>query len=133
VQQGSVRVAGRAILGGDLAIRTRLDPICVKRRELQVMPAGITGSISKPPARKDKKGIPLVCLHTAGADGRQCLGLLNAASVADRFRVIAFDLLCHGTSSAPKGWQDEDYRLTRMPSPASSWRSSPRSASNGRA
>ncbi|HEX3883988.1 MAG TPA: alpha/beta hydrolase [Stellaceae bacterium] len=57
-------------------------------------------------------GIPLVCLHTAGADGRQYRGLMNAASVTDRFRVIAFDLPWHGKSSPPEGWQDEEYRLT---------------------
>ncbi len=57
-------------------------------------------------------GIPLVCLHTAGADGRQYRGLMNAASVTDRFRVIAFDLPWHGKSSPPSGWHDEEYRLT---------------------
>jgi pimeloyl-ACP methyl ester carboxylesterase len=57
-------------------------------------------------------GIPLVCLHTAGADGRQYRGLLNAAAVTGRFRVIAFDLPWHGKSSPPAGWQDEEYRLT---------------------
>src|SRR5436305_9270603 len=59
-----------------------------------------------------KGGIPLVCLHTAGADGRQYRGLMNAASVTDLFQVIAFDLPWHGKSSPPEGWQDEEYRLT---------------------
>ena len=59
-----------------------------------------------------KGGIPLVCLHTAGSDTRQYRGLLNAASVTDRFQVIAFDLPFHGKSSPPAGWQDEEYRLT---------------------
>jgi pimeloyl-ACP methyl ester carboxylesterase len=57
-------------------------------------------------------GIPLLCLHTAGADTRQYRGLFNAAAVTDRFRVIAFDLPFHGKSSPPAGWQDEEYRLT---------------------
>jgi pimeloyl-ACP methyl ester carboxylesterase len=57
-------------------------------------------------------GIPLVCLHTAGADGRQYRGLLNAPGVTDRFQVIAFDMPWHGKSSPPEGWQDEEYRLT---------------------
>jgi pimeloyl-ACP methyl ester carboxylesterase len=59
-----------------------------------------------------KEGIPLICLHTAGADGRQYRGLMNAASVTDRFRVIAFDMPWHGKSSPPEGWQDEEYRLS---------------------
>jgi pimeloyl-ACP methyl ester carboxylesterase len=58
------------------------------------------------------EGIPLLCLHTAGSDGRQCRGLVNAAAVTGRFRVIAFDMPWHGKSSPPAGWQDEEYRLT---------------------
>ena len=58
------------------------------------------------------RGIPLVCLHTAGSDTRQYRGLFNAASVTERFHVIAFDLPFHGKSSPPSGWQDEEYRLT---------------------
>jgi pimeloyl-ACP methyl ester carboxylesterase len=58
------------------------------------------------------EGIPLVCLHTAGADTRQYRGLFNSPAVTDRFRVIGFDLPFHGKSSPPAGWQDEEYRLT---------------------
>src|ERR1700690_3271558 len=57
-------------------------------------------------------GIPLLCLHTAGADGRQYRALMNDADVLARFRVIAFDLPWHGKSSPPAGWQDDDYQLT---------------------
>jgi pimeloyl-ACP methyl ester carboxylesterase len=57
------------------------------------------------------RGVPLVCLHTAGADSRQWRGLLNDLAVLDRFRVIAFDLPWHGKSSPPAGWQESDYRL----------------------
>ena len=35
-------------------------------------------------------GIPLVCLHTAGADGRQYRALLNDPKITERFRVIVF-------------------------------------------
>ena len=59
-----------------------------------------------------ERRIPLVCLHTAGADARQYRGLMNAVSVTDRFQVIAFDMPWHGKSSPPEGWQDEEYRLT---------------------
>lgn len=57
-------------------------------------------------------GIPLVCLHTAGADGRQYRALLNDAEITRRFRVIAFDLPWHGKSSPPPGFETEAYRLT---------------------
>jgi pimeloyl-ACP methyl ester carboxylesterase len=58
------------------------------------------------------RGIPLVCLHTAGADGRQYRALLNDAEITARFRVIAFDLPWHGKSSPPAGFEREAYRLT---------------------
>jgi pimeloyl-ACP methyl ester carboxylesterase len=58
------------------------------------------------------QGIPLVCLHTAGADNRQWRHLLNDAEITRHFRVLAFDMPWHGKSLPPVGWQDEEYRLT---------------------
>lgn len=57
-------------------------------------------------------GIPLLCLHTAGAHSSQYRHLMCDSAVTDRFRVIAFDLPWHGKSNPPEGWQDEEYRLT---------------------
>ncbi len=58
------------------------------------------------------QGIPLVCLHTAGADGRQFRHLMNDVDITRHFRVLAFDMPWHGKSLPPAGWQDEEYRLT---------------------
>ena len=58
------------------------------------------------------QGIPLLCLHTAGADGRQFRGLMNDPRITKNFRVIAFDMPWHGKSSPPVGWQDREYQLT---------------------
>jgi pimeloyl-ACP methyl ester carboxylesterase len=57
-------------------------------------------------------GLPLLCLHTAGADGRQFRHMMNDAAVTSRFRVIAFDLPWHGKSSPPAGYERAEYRLT---------------------
>jgi pimeloyl-ACP methyl ester carboxylesterase len=57
-------------------------------------------------------GIPLLCLHTAGADGRQYRHLMVDEEVTRRFRVIAFDMPWHGKSFPPAGWENEEYRLT---------------------
>ncbi|TDR85492.1 alpha/beta fold hydrolase [Enterovirga rhinocerotis] len=57
-------------------------------------------------------GIPLLCLHTAGSDGRQWRHLLNDEEVTRHFRVIAFDMPYHGKSNPPETWQGEEYRLT---------------------
>src|SRR5215470_14727371 len=58
------------------------------------------------------EGIPLVCLHTAGADNRQWRHLMTDAEITRHFRVLAFDMPWHGKSLPPVGWQDEEYRLT---------------------
>ena len=58
------------------------------------------------------QGIPLVCLHTAGADGRQFRHLMNDAAVTRHYRVLAFDMPWHGKSLPPSGWHDEEYTLT---------------------
>ena len=58
------------------------------------------------------RGIPLLCLHTAGSDGRQFRHLMNDPAVTDHFRILAFDLPWHGKSTPPAGWQDEEYKLT---------------------
>ena len=57
-------------------------------------------------------GVPLLCLHTAGADSRQYRHLMSDAAVTSRFRVIAFDMPYHGRSSPPDGWWLKKYRLT---------------------
>jgi pimeloyl-ACP methyl ester carboxylesterase len=58
------------------------------------------------------EGTPLLCLHTAGSDGRQYRGLMNDMRVTSRHRVIAFDMPWHGKSSPPSGWHEEEYQLT---------------------
>ena len=58
------------------------------------------------------QGIPLLCLHTAGSDGRQYCGLLNDARITENYRIIVFDMPWHGKSSPPDGFEDEEYRLT---------------------
>ena len=58
------------------------------------------------------QGIPLLCLHTAGADTRQYRGLLNDKRATAHFRIITFDMPWHGKTSPPAGWQDTEYRLT---------------------
>ncbi len=58
------------------------------------------------------EGVPLLCLHTAGADGRQYRALLNDPEITRHHRVIAYDMPRHGKSSPSPGTVDEDYRLT---------------------
>ena len=57
-------------------------------------------------------GIPLVCLHTAGSDGRQYRALLNDENILKKFRVIVFDMPWHGKSSPPENSIVGDYKLS---------------------
>lgn len=59
-------------------------------------------------------GIPLVCLHTAGAHGSEYRFLLNDPYVTEHYQAFAFDLPFHGKSLPPsdKEWWKEDYLLT---------------------
>ncbi|MES3000692.1 MAG: alpha/beta hydrolase [Pseudomonadota bacterium] len=75
-------------------------------------PLEIQGRAHRVYVEEAGEGIPLVCLHTAGADARQYRHLLNDADVTKRFRVIAFDMPWHGKSSPPVGFHDEQYQLT---------------------
>ena len=70
------------------------------------------GSPSRVYFEESGSGIPLVCLHTAGADNKQWRHVLNDPEITRHFRVLAFDLPRHGKSLPPAGWQDEEYRLT---------------------
>jgi pimeloyl-ACP methyl ester carboxylesterase len=57
-------------------------------------------------------GIPLVCLHTAGSDGRQWRYLLEDEEFTKHFRIIAFDMPWHGKSNPPANWDGSEYQLT---------------------
>ena len=58
--------------------------------------------------------VPLVCLHTAGADSRQYRHFLNDVDTLDGFTIYAFDMPWHGQTLPPMTdeWWTEDYRLT---------------------
>jgi pimeloyl-ACP methyl ester carboxylesterase len=76
------------------------------------LPLALDGRAHRVYFEEAGQGIPLVCLHTAGADGRQFRHLMNDLEVTRHFRVIAFDMPWHGKSLPPPGWQEEEYRLT---------------------
>jgi pimeloyl-ACP methyl ester carboxylesterase len=58
------------------------------------------------------RGLPLLCLHTAGNDSRQFRHLMNDGAITGRFRVIAFDMPYHGRSTPPDRWWLKKFRLT---------------------
>jgi pimeloyl-ACP methyl ester carboxylesterase len=61
------------------------------------------------------EGIPVLCHHTAGSDGRQYRHFLEDEELQKKFRMIAYDLPYHGKSIPPtsKEWWTEEYKLTQ--------------------
>lgn len=59
------------------------------------------------------QGIPLLLQHTAGCHGSQWRHLFEMPEITERFRLIAYDLPCHGKSIPPveKRWWEERYNL----------------------
>jgi pimeloyl-ACP methyl ester carboxylesterase len=57
------------------------------------------------------KGRDLLCLHTAGADGRQFHGLMADPRITAAHRLVAFDLPWHGKSPPPDGAIPGSWRL----------------------
>lgn len=60
-------------------------------------------------------GIPLICQHTASAEGLQWRHLLNDKDFTSRYRIIAVDLPYHGKSLPPESreWWRGEYKLTK--------------------
>ncbi|MBW4091339.1 MAG: alpha/beta hydrolase [Proteobacteria bacterium] len=56
-------------------------------------------------------GQDILCLHTAGADGRQFHGLMADPRLTETHRLIAFDLPWHGGSPPPPGAVPGSWRL----------------------
>jgi len=56
-------------------------------------------------------GRDILCLHTAGADGRQFHGLMADARITAQHRLVAFDLPWHGKSPPPPGAIPGSWRL----------------------
>ena len=56
------------------------------------MPLDLFGRPHRIYVEEAGEGTPLLCLHTAGADGRQYRALMNDPRVTARHRVVAFDM-----------------------------------------
>jgi pimeloyl-ACP methyl ester carboxylesterase len=72
----------------------------------------IDGAVNRIYFEEAGSGIPLVCLHTAGSDGRQWRHLLGDGEFTKQFRIIAFDMPWHGKSNPPANWDGAEYQLT---------------------
>ncbi|MHC2576626.1 alpha/beta fold hydrolase [Bradyrhizobium diazoefficiens] len=60
------------------------------------------------------RGLPVVFLHTAGADARQYQAFLVDVRLAERWNMFAFDMPAHGRSMPERPEQAGPYRLTQQ-------------------
>jgi pimeloyl-ACP methyl ester carboxylesterase len=56
-------------------------------------------------------GRDVLCMHTAGSDGRQFHGLMADSRITEGHRLVAFDLPWHGKSLPPEGAIPGSWRL----------------------
>lgn len=87
---------------------TKLEPVTGKYAYVKVQ--GVEYRIY---FEENGKGIPLICQHTAGSDGRQWRHLVNDPDVTSMYRVLVPDLPYHGKSLPPQKvkWWKEEYQL----------------------
>ena len=66
-------------------------------------------------AGNTENGIPLLCQHTAGTDGRQYRHILEDKTLHEKYHVVSYDLPFHGRSLPPtevEYWKKE-WKLTK--------------------
>ncbi len=61
--------------------------------------------------RPPGSGRDVLCMHTAGSDGRQFHGLMADQRITEGHRLVAFDLPWHGKSPPPEGAVPGSWRL----------------------
>lgn len=86
----------------------RRDPTQIRGRYVPVTAAGTSVDLF---VEEAGAGVPVLCLHTAGADARQYGALLTDRELATRYRLVTFDMPFHGRTLPPLGWDGGLYRL----------------------
>ncbi len=103
------------VLGNALPVPVSLNPRegaravpAVTGRYVPVTVRGVTYQIYSESAGS---GRDVLCMHTAGADGRQFHGLMADARIIENHRLVSFDLPWHGKSPPPDGAIHGSWRL----------------------
>lgn len=86
----------------------RRDPTQIRGR---YVPARAAGALADLYVEEAGSGVPVLCLHTAGADSRQYGALLADAELASHYRLVAVDMPFHGRTMPPLDWDGGAYRL----------------------
>jgi pimeloyl-ACP methyl ester carboxylesterase len=86
-------------------------PRPVPRVEGRYVPVTVGGTTYQIYTETAGSGRPILCLHTAGADGRQFHGLMADPSLTAAHRFVSFDMPWHGKSPPPDGAIPGSWRL----------------------
>ena len=79
--------------------------------EARYVPVTVDGTTYQIYTEAAGTGRPILCMHTAGADGRQFHGLMADPALTAQYRLVSFDLPFHGKSPPPEGAIPGAWRL----------------------
>jgi pimeloyl-ACP methyl ester carboxylesterase len=98
-----------------VTLGSRIGPRAVPEVTGGYVPVTVDGTTYQIYYETAGSGRDVLCMHTAGADGRQFHGLMADARIVEGHRLIAFDLPWHGKSPPPDGAIPGSWRLnTRL-------------------
>jgi hypothetical protein len=102
-------------LGGALPVPVSLHPREGARAVPDVsgryVPVAVGGATYQIYSESAGSGQDVLCMHTAGADGRQFHGLMADPRIVRHHRLVSFDLPWHGKSPPPEGAIQGSWRL----------------------
>lgn len=75
------------------------------------VPVSVAGTTHQIYHESAGSGRDVLCMHTAGSDGRQFHGLMADPRITGGHRLVAFDLPWHGKSPPPEGAAPGSWRL----------------------
>ncbi|MBB3914581.1 MULTISPECIES: alpha/beta fold hydrolase [Rhizobium] len=101
----------------ELVVRAPTKEAAIVRRDITTVlgryqPVSIEGTVYDIYFEETGTGVPVLFLHTAGADSRQFLAQLADTGLAESYRLMAVDLPFHGRSMPPASWDGAPYKLT---------------------
>ncbi|HEX4365488.1 MAG TPA: alpha/beta hydrolase [Rhodopila sp.] len=94
-----------------LSLAPRGGPRAVPKVQGGYVPVTVGGTTYQIYYETAGTGRDVLCMHTAGSDGRQFHGLMADERVTDGHRLVSFDLPWHGKSPPPEGAVPGSWRL----------------------
>jgi pimeloyl-ACP methyl ester carboxylesterase len=94
-----------------LSLAPRGGPRAVPKVQGGYVPVTVAGTTYQIYYETAGSGRDVLCMHTAGSDGRQFHGLMADNRITESHRLVSFDLPWHGKSPPPEGAVPGSWRL----------------------